>query len=214
MHCINSIAAFCVFLALSACGQQHLELPETTGSGAACGEGYPLSAADGGDNYAIKEGAIFPCLLFESVRLDDQDTYLFFSDIYLCAKHGVDDRVAAVIVVSASNCPACARFMQELNEAADDLDAAGVLMVTALFCDNIARTDCDFTLDRSVTIATGEGWPSDRWFVTNDAEGHLKPAFSNSFPVAIVVRLTDMQVVSVDKTPSADELFDIVQTLD
>ena len=78
---------FCIawicFLATPACGQQTLVLPEAT-AGGACGEGYPPSdEGDGGIPYALEEGAVFPCLLFESVKRGGEETYLHFPDIYL-----------------------------------------------------------------------------------------------------------------------------------
>ena len=199
-----------------ACGQQQLVLPESEPGEGACGPGYPTSGVDddGGDNrYAIQEGSIAPCLLFESVELDGETTYLSFAELYLQAKHDVSDYRSAIVVVGAQNCPACEALMVSLAEMADDFDAAGALMMTAIYCDNYDRTRCDFNLDVSVLIASSEGWPTERWYVTNDAESHLKPSFSASFPVVIVVRLEDMMVLRVLKTPNADELFRLIDTL-
>jgi hypothetical protein len=204
------------FFGLTACNQQALVLPETAQEGA-CGATYSPGREAGdteSDHYAVAEGSTFPCLVFESVRLNGEDTYLNFADLYLKAKHRLTDRTVAVIIIGAEHCPSCEVLINDLFSRRDDFDNAGVLMIGAVYCDNIDRADCDFDLDRSVEVAEVDGWPTDRWFVTNDAEGHLRPFFQESFPVAIAVRLSDMRVLRVDKTPTIDELFETVETLE
>ena len=196
-----------------ACGQQDLILPESKSLGE-CGEGYPAASTEKtNQTYALEEGAVFPCFLMDSVALDQETTYVSFSELYLQAKHDKTDGTSVVIVIGAQNCPACEVLMTSLSKMADDLDDRGALMMAAVFCDNYDRTQCDFDLERAVLVAGSEGWPTDRWWVTNDAEAHFKPSFTGSFPTAIVIRLSDMNVVRIDKSPKADELFHLVNTL-
>ena len=194
------------------CGQRQLVLPEGT-AGNACGPGYPALEPDGGGTYDLETGAVSPCLLFASAELNGEPGYIHFTDLHLKAKHGQIDATSVVIVVSAENCPSCAVFMADLSERVTDFEAAGAIMIAGVWCDNVDRDNCGFDLETAVSVAESEGWPTDRWWVTNDAEGQLKPTFSETFPSAIVVRLSDMNVVLVDRLPTVAGLFEAVSTL-
>ena len=124
----------------------------------------------------------------------------------------MSDTRFAVIVVSAENCPACAVLMNDISRNQEAFAEARATMIAAVWCNNIDRSDCDFTIDESVAVAAEEGWPTDRWYVTNDKEGYLRPHFSDAFPTVIVVRLFDMQTVSLDPVPSIVSLLTVLDT--
>jgi hypothetical protein len=86
-------------------------------------------------------------------------------------------------------------------------------MIDATFCDNLDHTDCNFDLDRAEAVALSEGWPGERWLITNDEEGYIRPLYQDSFPTIITARLSDMKVVSVDRLPSADNLMKVLSDL-
>ena len=205
-------AGLLVCAVLFGCGQETVVLPSSE-TGGACGAWYPSGGADAGDVYGYEEGKTLPCDVFESARLDGTDLYLSMGALYLDAVHGLSDARSVVFVVSAASCPSCAVFVQELAADADGLEASGAVLIDVTFCDNTDRTDCDFDLDRAVETAAAEGWPVDRWSVTNDAEGHLKQLFRDTFPTVIVARLSDMQVLSVDRVPDAERLTTLLESL-
>ena len=206
-------ASLLVCTALFGCGQENLVLPPSAETSGACGAWYPNGEADAGDVYAYEEGKTLPCDVFESARLDGTDTYISVGSLYLDAVHGVSEARSAVFVISAENCPSCGVLVQELAAEADRIEAAGAQLFDVTFCDNTDRTDCDFDLNRAVDAATAEGWLVDRWPVTNDAEGHLKNLFKDTFPTVIVARLSDIQVVSVDRVPDAGHLLELLESL-
>lgn len=202
---------------MAGCGQDDLEFPELTGGGA-CGGYYPGAEAEAADDnadadaiYGIEEGKIFPCIAFETARLGGEDTFIHVADEYLKAKHGASDNRAIVIIVSAHNCPGCAVLMEAVNERVDDFDAAGATFIGVAWCDNLDINDCDFDIDTTELVLASEGWPTNKWPVTNDAEGHLRPEFGDAYPSAIVIRLSDMQVRLVDTAPTAEALLALVQ---
>jgi hypothetical protein len=206
-----------LFLAL-ACGQDDLVLPGVDAEGGgACGEWYPQGGKGEGDAgpaaFGMKPEDTFPCLVFESARLGGEDTFINVGDIYLGAKHEETGHRVLVFVIGADNCPACAALIEELSASADALDAAGALMIGAAWCNNIDVSDCDFELDRTELVLKSEGWPTERWLITNDAEGHLRSTFSDIFPTAIVVAVGTMKVKAVENAPSAEDLVALVESL-
>jgi hypothetical protein len=196
---------------LGACGQDDLRIPDQP-QGGVCGDYYPGGGAFGDDDvYGIEEGKTFPCIAFESVRLAGEDTFIHFADEYLRARHGDSDLESIIIITSADHCPGCAVLMEEILDIGDAFDDAGTLFVGAAWCDNLDPSNCDFTLDEAELVLESEGWPVDRWPVTNDAEGHLRPGFGDAFPSAIVIRLANMRVRRVDTAPEAGALLELVQ---
>ena len=203
------------FLVLSAgCGQADLTLPKTDGGvGDVCGAWYPGEVADTSDGFGFKEDQTLPCVVFRSARLDEEDTYINWTDMYLDAAAGRTDKHSIALVIGADNCPACAVFIRDLAENADRIDAAGAILINVTFCDNIDRTDCDFDLERAVAVATAEDWPLDRWYVTNDEDDIVSELYRDSFPTVIVARLSDMRVVSVDRVPRFEDFVNLLETL-
>jgi hypothetical protein len=195
------------------CGQDDLDIPEPKAVGA-CGDYYPGAGSDdtSENELKIEEGKIFPCIAFETARLAGEDTYIHIADEYLKAKHGVTGYRSIIIVVSADRCPGCAALMEEVNERAEEFEAAGTLFIGAVWCDNLDLDDCDFDIDKTEIVLESEGWPLDKWPITNDEEEHLRKEFGEVYPSVIVTRLNDMRVMLIDYGPSADTLLELVET--
>jgi hypothetical protein len=208
----GSLSFLAAVFRLLGCGQSEMVIPDSASWNGACGEWYP-GGQDTSSSYAFSQDEILPCAVFESARLEGEDTYINVGDFYLDAKHGLSDRTAAVFVVGAENCPSCAVLIQDLVDRADEIDDAGAVMIDATFCDNLDHTDCNFDLDRAEAVALSEGWPGERWLITNDEEGYIRPLYQDSFPTIITARLSDMKVVSVDRLPSADNLMKVLSDL-
>ncbi len=105
----TAILTFSLFLAM-ACDQKTVEWPDDNGGGGAggeCGSWYPGApsgedTADTGLGYDIEEG-LFPCAVWESVRLNGEDTFFNVGDEHLKVKHGVSNAKALVIPVSSTS---------------------------------------------------------------------------------------------------------------
>ena len=208
------MAVLLVVVGAAGCAQESIELPDTGGSGAgSCGEWYPGggSAADAGDLYGIELGKIFPCAVFESAMLAGEPTYINIPDVYLAAKHGRSNTRSIVFVNGASNCPGCAVLVEELVALAEDFEAAGALMIGAAWCNNMDINDCDFDATTADAVLRDEGWPTERWYTTNDQEGYFRPSFSDVFPSVIVVQVSDMRVQAVEVAPDAEVVLALVQ---
>lgn len=199
-------------IALHGCGQDALNLPPSNASGS-CGEWYPESATASEDVYGFEAEKTLPCVVFERARLGDADTFIDLNNIYLTAAYGQADVTSIAFVIGAENCSSCAVLIRDMAENADRIDAAGAVMINVTFCDNTDRTDCDFDLDKAVSTAEGEGWPGDRWWITNDENGYIKSLYRDSFPTVIVGRISDMQVISVDRVPSIETFLTLLDTL-
>jgi len=215
--------ALIIFLLLgSGCGQEDLVFPDAgkDQSGGTCGAAYP-AIADSEENeqdcYCIQEGGTFPCLVWESVRLNGQDTYISATGIYLDAKHEQTNSRSLVIVVSAENCSTCAVLIAAIKQRAADFEAAGAYMV------GMARRSLtgnaeepDFDLDKAEIVLASEAWPT-TWPITNDAEGYLSRAFDTATPWIIVVDLRDMgvRVASNQRfTPDHSGVEELLQFID
>ena len=197
------------------CGQQSLFIPESPTVGM-CGDWYPGGAADdadAGEQYAIETGKTFPCIVFESARLARNDTYINIPDEYLKAKHGHAQTRSIVIVIGASNCPGCAVLIEEMASLSDEFEAAGALMIGAAWCNNMDVDDCDFDINEAELILRSEGWPTEKWLITNDEESHLRPNYSDVFPSVIVVKIEDMSVQAVEIAPEASTILSLVKVL-
>lgn len=206
---------------LGACGQREAEFPDGGGGffGGACGPGYPGSGeADAGAEveYAVAEGAVFPCALWESARLDGQDTFINVAQVFLEARHGVTAHKALVIVASARNCGPCQALTDALAARRADVEAAGALMI------GMARTDLQapgapyFDLDEACETMDHEGWPMQHWHVINDAEGYLPAQLDSGTPWIVVVGLAGMEVQVVSNTaftPNAEGVGNLISLI-
>jgi hypothetical protein len=189
---------------LTACGQEDAQFPETTGvGGGACGPWYPGGEVDAGSSeeagqiYGIEQDLIFPCLVWESVRLDHADTYLNISDQYLKGVHEKDGPRAMVIVVSAEQCSGCVLLQLAMSKRIDDFNSAGALMIAMARRNLLGLPDADdFDLEKADEVLTNEGWPVQDWYITNDAEFYLDRRFDSGTPWVILVRMSDMKVIS------------------
>ncbi len=198
------------------CAQESIVLPDAGECGGnSCGEWYPGggSGADAGDIFGISEGKVFPCAVFKTAMLAGEPTYINIPDVYLAAKHGGSGTRSIVFVNGASNCPGCAVLVEELAGLADDFEAAGALMIGAAWCNNMDINDCDFDAATADAVLRDEGWPTDRWYTTNDQEEYFRPSFSDVFPSVIIVQVSDMTVKAVEIAPDAEVVLSLVQNI-
>ena len=101
-------SSICMFLA---CGQDSIEWPPNSNSGGECGAYYPgATGADAGTGtdevespYGLEQGDIFPCAVWETVKLAGEDIYINVGEEHLRVKHGLSDRKALIVVVSAGS---------------------------------------------------------------------------------------------------------------
>jgi hypothetical protein len=221
---VARVSLLAVAVLLGACGQREAEFPDAGGGlfGGVCGPGYPGSGeTDAGADveYAVEQGATFPCALWESARLAGQDTFINVAQLFLEAKHGVTGHTALVIVVSARNCGPCQALTDALASRREDLEAAGAFVVGMARSDLQAPTEPYFDLDEACETMEDEGWPVDHWPVINDAEGYLPAAFDSGTPWIVVADLSEMAVLAASNTafsPNAEgveALISLVQGL-
>jgi hypothetical protein len=177
---------------VAACDQTAVVFPDAGAAGEGCGVWYAGGAADAGPTeYAIAEGATLPCLVWTSVRQDGSDTWWNAGEAYLEAKNGLSDKKAVVMLFSGTGCPACLELITEIANLQALFEADAIMIGAAVADPSMSEP---FTLDEAVDLLVGnDGWPAD-WMVTNDVEGYLEGY--ESFPWVVVVRLSDMQVVS------------------
>jgi hypothetical protein len=199
------VSMMAVAVALGACGQREAEFPDGGGGffGGVCGPGYPGGDGPdggGGAEYAVEEGAIFPCALWESARLAGEDTFINVAQVFLEAKHGVTGHKALVIVASARNCGPCQALTDALAQRREDLEAAGAFVVGMARTDLQAPAEPYFDLDEAYETMTDEGWPVEHWPVINDAEGYLPAAFDSGTPWVVVAGLSGMAVLVASNT--------------
>jgi len=188
----------------ASCGQDEVEFPDTTAAGGECGPWYPGGGeADGGvdggeaaeTQYAVEEGAIFPCAVWESAMLAGEETFINVGQIYLEAEHGVTGVQSIVIVIGAENCPSCSALISAMAERVADFGTAGALMIGMARRDlQGAAEDPDFELDKAYEVLEAEDWPVDDWFAINDAEDYIPLSFDTAPPWLIVVSVSDMVV--------------------
>ncbi|MCP4674231.1 MAG: hypothetical protein GY854_01670 [Deltaproteobacteria bacterium] len=189
-------------LVFAACGQEDVVLPDMGGgvSAGECGAWYPGGGGDAGtgDEFGIEKDKIFPCAVWESAREGGQDTYINVGDVYLGSKHAESAAKAIVIVVSARNCPTCGTLMSAIESIGDEFDAAGAMMIAMARRDLKGNPeDPDFPISEAELVLDHEGWPVEKWFVINDAEGYLERTYDVGTPWTIVVDVKSMVVRSV-----------------
>ncbi len=203
---------------LAACGQREAEFPDAGGGlfGGVCGPGYPGSGeADAGVDaeYAVEQGATFPCALWESARLAGQDTFINVAQVFLEAKHGVSGHKALVVIASARNCGPCQALTSALSQGREEVEAAGAFVIGMARSDLQAPTEPYFDLDEAYETMEDEGWPVDHWPVINDAEGYLPATFDSGTPWVVLVDLAGMEVLvasNVHFSPDADGVAGLV----
>lgn len=200
--------------AFATCGQDEVKFPDDTGTSGVCGAWYPggdLDAgveAGGSGGYAVEEGAIFPCAVWESARLAGQDTFIDVGHMFLEIKHGVATTESLVIIVGAEHCPSCNTLISAMAERAGDFTAAGAFPIGMARRDlQGGADDPDFDLDYAYDVLAAEGWPVDIWHAINDEEDYLPLTVDTAPPWVIIVRTSDMEVQvasNFDFQPDAD----------
>jgi hypothetical protein len=177
---------------VAACDQTEVVFPDAGAAGEGCGVWYAGGAADAGPTeYAFEEGATLPCLVWTSVRQNGADTWFNAGELYLEVLNGLSDKKAIVMVLSGTGCPACLDLIAEIAALKGLFESDAVMIGAAVADPSMSQP---FTIDEAVDLLVGnDGWPAD-WMVTNDIEGYLQGY--ESFPWVVVVRTSDMQVVS------------------
>ena len=198
---------------LVACDQTDVELPHSETVTGECGAWYP-GGDDAEADYEIVEGGTFPCLVWESVRDDHEDTWLNIGELYLGAEHGAHDDKALVIALTGADCTGCVELTTALGEREAEFDAVAEMLA---ICHGYLWSNELFTLDETEEALLEEGgWPT-AWPVTNDAELHMPVEQFNGLPWTVVVRLSDMEVVVssnlVYSASNVDELLALVEDL-
>ncbi len=188
-------------VSLVSCGQDEVEWPEDMGtSGGQCGAWYPGGGADAGadDVYGVEEGKVFPCVVWESARLNSEDTFINFGDVYLEAKHGMTDYRAIVIIISAKNCTGCTELIYSMEKQAAAFEDAGALLIGMARRDlNGLPSEPDFSLDQAEDTLRYENWKLDEWYVTNDPEHHFSEKYDTDNPWTVIISTKDMLVRSL-----------------
>ncbi|MFO8071935.1 MAG: hypothetical protein R6V85_08670 [Polyangia bacterium] len=196
-HTTIALVTAAVLIA-TGCGQRQADWPDSGASaGGICGPWYPGGDdAGAGGGYAVDQGATFPCAVWESARLAGEDTFFNVGQLYLETVHGQRDDKALLIAVSARNCQPCAALIEQLAARADQIEAAGAVVLGMSRTDLQAPDEPYLDLDEAYQALADEGWPVDRWIALNDAEGYLPARFDTGTPWIVVVRLDEMRVVS------------------
>lgn len=213
---LGKLVVVAVLLCGAGCDQTAVTLPDNSGSGGQqCGAFYPGGAADAGaaGEYAVAEGATFPCLVWDSVQAEGEDTWFNAGELYLEVAHGLRDEKAIVLILSGTGCPTCVEVIEAIVERQDQFEHSAVMIGAALAAAGTQQEP--FTLEGAVEqLVDVDGWPVE-WMVTNDAESYLSGY--QSFPWIAVVRLSDMQVVvhsnETYSSGNIDELATLVQGL-
>jgi len=194
------VTATCALLALG-CGQDQVVCPEAAVAGGVCGPWYPGGGGadaglDAGEEveYEVEEGATFPCAVWESARLDDQDSYVSVGAVFLDAKHELTTHRSLVLLVSAQNCKSCTTLIGYIDKRKDEFDESGAFMLGMARRDFNDPSAPDLKIDQTYSTFIHENWPVKRWPVINDAEGYIPADYDADFPWLIIVSLKDMVV--------------------
>lgn len=209
----NQLSSQLAAVVLVACGQAEIELPEDAAVTGECGAWYP-GGDDADAEYEIIEGGTFPCLVWESVRVGHEDTWLNAGELYLEAEHGTRNDKALIIALTGADCTACERLTAALGDREEDFDAVAEMLA---ICHGFLWSTELFTLDETEeALIENGGWPS-AWPVSNDAELHMPVEVFNGLPWLVVVRLSDMEVVVssnfVYSASNVDDLLSFVKQL-
>lgn len=210
------ITILTAFLA-AACGQDGVVFPD--GGSTECGAWYPGSGSDAGteNEIGLKKGNVFPCVVWESARIDKSDTYINIGEEYLKAKHNSDNTNRAIVFfVSADNCPNCVLLSNKIAGSAQELTEAGARLIGVAYTD-AGNASVQLSLEEAESILEHEQWPM-QFPVANDQEENLR-GVSQFFPQLIVVRMSDMKIYTVgdgdfggnNGYASADELVAAIQ---
>jgi hypothetical protein len=160
----------------------------------------------------MEVGAVFPCLAWETVRMDRRDTYFNVGELFLQAKHGVTPVTAMVVVLVGANCAGCRELVGAISERAQQF-AATAFMIGVCRDDTSSGTTIDQVEE---VLLENDGWPQG-WMITNDAEGHLSSDEFSGVPWVFVVELASMKVVAgglgAYSEHNIDELLAVIQTL-
>jgi hypothetical protein len=136
---------------------------------------------------------------------------------YLKAKHGMTDKRAIVIVISARDCPNCEELIGAMNTRVQDFEQAGAFAVAAAYTSS-SDPSVDLDVDNAAAVLYGlDHWPMEAWPITNDQEGYLRGL--GEFPQLIVVRMSDMAIHTLsigafgsNGYANADELLDTIKS--
>lgn len=213
----------CIFIYLgvgatllaAGCDQTMASFPACGGGWGDCGAWYPGGEVDGGptSGFAIAEGETFPCLVWESARLNHADTWINAGELHLGVKHGSSTAKALVIVLTGDGCAGCYELVQAFAGSQADFDDAAVMLG---LCHGEITAEEPFSLDEAEqTLVEQDGWPAE-WLLTNDAEQHLPIVEYQGLPWIVVVRLSDMNVMvhsNMDySAANVDELLALIQS--
>ena len=202
-------------LLLGACDQSTVHFADESSGNGACGPWYPGGGdLDSGPGFDIEEGAVFPCLVWESVRQHKEDTWLNIGDVYLSAKHGDISAKALVIVKVGLSCAGCHDLVVALSKRQADLEPVAAML--ALTHGDAFYPDIAPLAEVESVIVDDEGWPA-QWYLTNDAENHFSDSRLVGIPWVTVVSLKDMRVISSSNSRFAasnvDELIALIKGL-
>ena len=216
MQCFTQITLLSsIGLLFLSCDQTTVHFPEDSLTGAVCGPWYPAGAdPDDGQEYAIEEDATFPCLVWESVRQNQADTWLNIGDLYLSIKHGEISAKALVVAKVGISCAGCYNLIVELAGAGEKLESKAVML--ALTHGDVFYPEF-FPLDEAEAIIVGQdGWP-EGWYLTNDVENHFSESQFIGIPWVTVVDLKNMRVISSSNSQfsaaNVDELVTLIEGL-
>ena len=120
----------------------------------------------------------------------------------------IDQRLSVVIDMDQAM-DSMANMLRENLPAADERLVKGGFEISSA----VLEPNLILDMDRTELVLMAEGWPTERWLVTNDQEGHLRPTFSDIFPTAIVVEVETMRVKAVENAPNAEDLLARVEAL-
>ena len=211
---IKILTMLAVLIVAISCDQQEAVFPEDLGGGNQCGPWYAGGSVDEAQEapvYELAEDATLPCFVWTSVRKDNTDTRLNVGELYLDVADGIETRKAMVLLISGAQCPACGELIAGMMEHKQELDELAVMVALNR---GEPALDLVYDLDDAVDVLVEqEGWPTD-WYVTNDVENNIDDY--QSFPWVAVVRLSDMQVVSLSNSSyhgsNIPDLIDLIET--
>lgn len=183
-----------------------------------CEDLYPkmLKADDKAVTYL--PGSIMPCGIFTPARLNEEDVEIDIGQVFFDKVYGNSKVESIMIFISAEGCSYCESLGQAISARSEEFDKLNVLMI-GMARESFYHIDYDTIFEAEILLREIDGWPTEKWYVTNDFEQLIPTGFTRAFPTIVIVDVPSMIIymagaglVYADNT-GVDQILNILKTL-